>query len=287
MDARFTGHAGHYLNALERFAKQQPRKQAVERNSYVYMPQMHGTYDEFTAAVDGILKGSGHWGPYNIPEIQPIGPIPPTALPEEDHFSWGVGEDADLILMSKNCLNVSLDSPWVYKDWIAGFRNPRATPRLSCPPAMSRASWNLLNAIHEAQVTKGLRVPSEATLPSFALWHGLKMVRPPQPWYYANTGLDINKVDAVWNGGLPSSHGNMSGMAYGALLYHPSRFPDIDDYRLPTTYDVFSSFSNSMMDRWFQDDPNQGDLPWMMTVHDGHIMIPNMVVHPRKTNKNP
>jgi hypothetical protein len=279
MDSRFTGHVGTFLDALSLFARQQPRKQARERASYDYIPRVHGTYSQFSASVNKSLNGGGLWGPDRIKDIKPIGPAPPTARPEDDNFYWGVGEDADLIVL-KQCATVSRMQDWVYKDWVGGFQDGNDVPRTACPPAQARASWNLLNAIHKSQAVDALRVPSEATLPSWALWHGLKMILAPQP-YYHDPEHDIWEMDEFWNGGPIGSQDD--GMAYGLGMYNWTGHGEIVT---STTWVWASEFPSKIMDSWLDDNVG-AELPYVMRTHDGHVMAPNLALHPRKTNRNP
>ena len=280
MDSRFTGHVGHLLDALSLFAKEQPRKQARERLSYAYMPRIHGTYAEFSAAVNRSLKGGGFWGPQRIKDVVlPMGPAPPTAQAEDEDFSWGVGEDADLIVL-KQCATVSRMQDWVYRDWVGGFRDGADVPRTACPPAQARASWNLLNAIHKSQALDAVWVPSEATLPSWALWHGLKMIQAPQP-YYQDPQYDIREMNDFWNGGPIGTFDD--GMAFGPGMYNWAGHGDIVT---STTWAWSSEFPSKIMDSWLDDDVD-AVLPHVMRTYDGHVMAPNLAVHPRKTNRNP
>jgi Protein of unknown function (DUF3405) len=66
------------------------------------MPRLHGTYSEFSASVNRSINGGGLWGPEQIKDVKVMGPAPPTARPEDDDFSRGVGEDADLIFFSSH-----------------------------------------------------------------------------------------------------------------------------------------------------------------------------------------
>lgn len=63
-----------------------------------------------------------------------------------------------------------------------------------------RLSWNLLNVIHHAQSRQDLRVPSQTTLPSFALWHGLKIVGLPIP-VCQDPESNREELNFVLNGG--------------------------------------------------------------------------------------
>lgn len=217
LDLRFSGNAGRMLNALETFAKQEPRKQSRERSSFFFTP-VYGTYANLTTSVNRTLAGgSAFWKAVSIAEIQQAGQQPPTERPEDDNFEWGVGEEADVILLSST-FNITLSGKWHYQNWISGFAQGVDTPRIASAPAVSRCSWNLWNEMHEAQVWQGLRVPSEATPASFALWHNLKISRPPFPIYgefapqYSEEDIDI-----FLNGGPPSPEHD--GMAWGRNAY--------------------------------------------------------------------
>ncbi|TWU72459.1 hypothetical protein ED733_003984 [Metarhizium rileyi] len=87
--------------------------------------------------------------------------------PDNDDFSWGVGEDAELVVPSL-CADVTY-SRCTPEFWIRSFANGRRTPRWSCPQGMTRASRSLLLAAHQGQLERGLAVPSEAMIPSWAL----------------------------------------------------------------------------------------------------------------------
>ena len=156
MDMKFTGDAGTWLDAMSWFARKQPRKQSVERSSYFYMPQVHGSYEEFTSAVNDSLNSGGIWAPVRIRDIpHPIGPLPPVANPGRDDFQWGLDEDADLIL-TNGLADVRKTNYWPFKGWGHGFEQGEETPRWYSPVAMGRYSWNLLNAMHHAQAHQGL-----------------------------------------------------------------------------------------------------------------------------------
>lgn len=97
LDVRFTGDAGHFLGALEEFARNEPRKQARERASFSFLPEVHGTYRNFRGVVNEALGGgSTFWHGVKIPDLEQIGPTPPVPTAEADDFEWGVGEEADV-----------------------------------------------------------------------------------------------------------------------------------------------------------------------------------------------
>lgn len=184
MDVRITQHVGQILDAFDKFGEEQPRKQSHERASWSYMPQFYGTYADFTQKVNlAMPNGTGTWGPTHIgEEISPIGPKPPSPKPydTEANWKWGVGEPADLLLFN-TLMDVRRLEDWPFRHWHYGFTKDKDLPFWHSPSAQGRASWNLLNAIHHAQSQQDLRIPSETTLPSFALWHGLKLVSLPLP----------------------------------------------------------------------------------------------------------
>lgn len=249
MDVRFTEHTGTMLSSLTRFARNEPRKQARQRMSHYFIPSVYGTYDNFTSSVDSVLDhGDAYYTGVRIPDIPaPIGEKPPHADPNEDPFEWGVGEEADFMTFSP-CNNVTLHNLWLYYDWIYGFSLGLDTPgRLICPVTISRTSWNLLNAVHNHQIGQALRVQSESTMASFALWHGLKISLPPLPMYSRKDAKHTtDEVLRFVNGGLPSRE--RDGMATGEWVYawdgdgeeylqHTSIFADIDiTYRFMTPY---------------------------------------------------
>jgi hypothetical protein len=169
MDARLTGNALNFFESLSNFARQSPRKQSFERASFRYIPSIHGKYSDFLSAVNASVQKRGSFLPVPVPEVKrPIGPSPPVLDPMHDPFEWGVGEDADFVA-TVPCKPLPQTSSWLYKDWIANFVNGNFTPRIFCPQASSRISWNLLSVVHTAQVKQGSRIASESTMPSFAL----------------------------------------------------------------------------------------------------------------------
>lgn len=191
MDQRFMGDAGEYLDAIAKFARDEPRKQGLERATYPYSERYYSSYNDLLKQVNAANKGGTRaWGPMSGSGIEPIGPEPPTQDPTEDEFQWGKGEDADVIVTSFCADVVDTGKAWVFGGWMAGrFSRGKDTPRWFCPPAVMRASRSLLLSVHAAMHVRGLSLPSEAVLPSWALYHGLKISYPPQPNYRRTRGL--------------------------------------------------------------------------------------------------
>ncbi|KAK4121229.1 hypothetical protein N657DRAFT_699833 [Parathielavia appendiculata] len=292
LDVRFTGHAGRYLTALSDFAREQPRKQAIERSTWYYMPEFHGGYSDLLAAVNASLEGKGGlgWG-MRIQDFEPIGPKPPVEDPLDDNFEWGVGDEADFIALTPCAYMPSLEH-WVWRNWQQGLKAGTKTPGWMCQPAMGRASRTLLLAVHHAQAVQGLAMHSEATLSSFALWHGLKLVVPPQP-IYQDPQWPHDKMNELFNGpGAIETHRmqGMEGMARGDVIYRQT------DYEYITTTSASfwytSDFPNRIYDAWLgrvgsQDGSSSRGVPYVLwRSGDGKVYAPNMMLHPVKTNQN-
>lgn len=275
MDMRFLGDTGQYLDSLSSFARAEPRKQALERSTFQYMSSKFPSYANFSAAVDASARGKSRaWGPLRIRDLAPIGPIPPVSSPKSDKFEWGVGEDAD-VLTTSFCTDV-LDptTAWVYKGWIQGFGSPEP-PRYFCPPAIMRASRALLLAVHEAQLLHGMRIPSESTLPSFALWHGLKLSYPPHPLFMQQQGTpEGDRRVAEWYRGGP-------GNSTDGLGPKDKRHPPGDGL----TWWWESRWPREVLDKWFQGDKKEGEMPYLLVEKDGLVYAPNVAMHPVKTQR--
>lgn len=285
LDQRFMGDAGKYLDAVSTFARNEPRKQSLERATFPFDEKLYGTYDEFIKQVDIANKGKSRaWGPLSIPDIKPIGPEPLTARPEDDEHIWGVGEEADVVVTSF-CANVT-ESEWVFKDYTRGFQDSGNVPRYYCPPAIMRASRPLLLAVHQGQHDQGLSLPSEAVLPSWALWHGLKLSYPPQPAYmrpydpeYTESNDEFSRDPTTWHNTTVTpwfgkganestdgvSHGNPQSFANKAL-----------------TWWWASNYPRRLMDAWLSGDTAAEGVSGVLAVHEGEVYMPNMAMHPVK-----
>lgn len=277
MDQRFFGHVGEYLEKVEKFARNEPRKQALERATFPFRQCEYDSYDEFVNRVDRANKGQSRaWGPLQVPDINPIGPDPPTSDPRDEFFKWGVGEDADVIV-SSFCREVA-GSRWVFGDLIEGFRLGLNTPRWWCPPAVMRGSRRLLLKIHDAQLEKNLMVPSEATLPSHALWHGLKFSYPPQPIYFQSQRHNPSCQDEIslpWIGGAPEHSLNGLGNT-----------DPMDEADPGLTWWWRSTWTRTLMDTWLSGANDQENVLNLLAVEDGKIFMPNMAMHPVKSEQS-
>lgn len=207
MDSRHTGHSYHLLERAVHFAKQQPRKHLWERNAYFYTPGAHGSWENFSQMVHDSLTSPSQstttiWGPVSGTGIRPLGPEPPSPHAENDSYTWGVGEEADLItfLPIFNPQNTT----WTFPNHIWNFRHGPDTPRRAAVITMGRYSKRLLDLVHKAQATRGLGLASEMTGPSWALFHGLKAVHVPHP-IYADGLWTPAELAAIYNRGTPDN----------------------------------------------------------------------------------
>lgn len=298
MDTRFTGDVGKMLKAFHRFASQEPFKQSRERSSWTFMPKVHGSWEEFSAGVNESLQGGATvWGAVEngVQDFQPVGPQPPTNDPKKDDFEWGVGEDADLLTFSPvfDVLRFETTQDWVFKDWFGGIT--KDTPRFLAAPAQARASRTLLEAIHAAQHKDGLKVPAEATLPTFAMWHGLQVVQVPMPKLQFPE-RNLRELNFIYNGGMPNAFGDGIANGFGPYKKHYVEF-----YERPRTWEWQSSLTDPTFMRWMNKPTVDHEslskraaaslgaipdgLPTFMTEFDGKVYAPNFMLHPRKTNK--
>ncbi|KAI1820586.1 hypothetical protein F4861DRAFT_53746 [Xylaria intraflava] len=186
MDARVTGHHYDFLEKLVSFAKKQPRRGMWERSERYYIPSVHGDYDTaFRKEVEEISGQDTIWGPLEMPFINPIGPEPPVARPEEDNYKWGVGEDADLITLAP-MVNVNA-SGWVGANDVWGYNDSshatQQLPRRVTIVTHSRVSKRLLDIMHVENL-RGNHIASEMTCQTVALLHGLKAVYAPMPMFF-------------------------------------------------------------------------------------------------------
>ena len=150
-----------------------------------------------------------------------------------------------------------------------------------------RASRSLLLAVHHAQHRRGLALPSEAVLPSWALWHGLKLSYPPAPAYMRphepgreDFGDDWERDPARWlNATARPWFGDDPRHAPDGLSHaDPQRFADRG-----LTWWWTSEWPRKIMDVWLAADAADDMMPAMLRVHDGRVYAPNLAMHPVKT----
>lgn len=290
MDARFTGHAYHFLQRASAFAKQQPRKYLWERNAYFYIPGAHGSWTDFLTKVDKSMGGKASiWGPArpeSLPWLDPVGPHPPMKF-VQDNYEWGTGEEADLITFLP--IFDPSNTAWVFSDMV--WNVPEDIPRRASPVTMGRFSGLLLRSIHDAQADQGIALVSEMTAASFALWHGLKAVHVPHPLYADGkwTPKELARIvnrgpperinggpDSVWNWDHQFDH-----ILYRMTYMFTAQTPE-NLYRRWLGYEVDA---NQYTDGSYHQDPqgrnwfDSGDLREDLY---GPLCFPSMLLHPVK-----
>lgn len=220
LDSRLIGDTRGALENLGRWAKGQPRKHLWERNAGFYIPEVHGSYENYSTIVRDGMDGIGVWGPATSSDIEPIGPAPP-AHDHPDASQWGVGEEADLITLMPMVDTRGID--WVFSDRVGNFMDGLYTARRAAPVAMTRCSKRLLHTIHDEQIRSGRWVPSEATPETFTLLLGLKGVYAPHPMYI-DGGWTPEEMNELFNAGPASNLGGGEPSIYHSAWAHKDIF---------------------------------------------------------------
>lgn len=223
-DARYTGNHYNFLEQISAFARTIPRKYLWERNARFYFPDAHGNYVSYLADTDAAIANATAkgemtpvWGPMPAeatPAQTPIGPTPPTSQ-DKDDFSWGVGEEADLITLQP--IWDPSRTEWSYRgriwNYSPGIRpiftedDPAADmfdfpgyaniPRRTFINTVARFSKRMLHAMHIENLA-GRSMQAEMWPASVALQHGLKAVYAPHP-IWADKKWPAWYEDAVFN----------------------------------------------------------------------------------------
>ncbi|KAG5981664.1 hypothetical protein E4U55_002700 [Claviceps digitariae] len=255
MDIRYTGHYYDLVTKLEQWAKAQPRKGLWERNSRFYFPSVHGTWEDFSqmsrvqsemgvagadktpplspppsplsppshpaaaAAAAGLKTSKMVWGPVRPSDQQDWfetddDPVPPTTY-EADKYTWGVGEEADLI--SLNPIFDPEATTWMLKDDITGFNrtHPHALPpRRAAIITTSRLSRRLLLKMHRMTAYKKQFAFPEMWPATVALQHGYKAVSAPHP-IYVDRRWPLDYMSQMYNAGRDGSSGGSRTSVFG------------------------------------------------------------------------
>ncbi|KAJ5929501.1 hypothetical protein N7454_006451 [Penicillium verhagenii] len=269
MDSRYTGHYYHLLKQAANFGKQQPRKNLWERNSYFYIPAIHGTWDEFTDQVDQSMANQDSvLGPQAVKGINTDGEAPtiPVVDLEEDLWDWGIGEEADVITWLP-----SFDprhTKWPFRDHVFNFAQKGSTPRRASVVAMSRVSAHLLRLMHADKERTGLGLASEMSPTSWALYYGLKAVQVPQPIFHAHS-WDPAELNRRANPGSPGAINAGRDSIWSWNMHN--------DILLNVTFMFNSEFSERLYRAWLGYDQREDS---------GKICLPPMLLHPVKNTKN-
>lgn len=272
IDARVTGHNYDFVEKLATFAKRQPRRGLWERNERYYIPSVHGNYDtKFRKEVERISGKDTVWGPPKLPFVNPVGPKPPVAKPEDDNYKWGVGEEADLITVAP--IFNPINSSWISGNELWGYNDStHATtdlPRRATIVTHSRVSKRLLDIMHVENL-RGNHISSEMVTQTTALLHGLKAVYAPMPVFFDRPwkGKDL----ARWFNGGPKGESGGIGCAMGwgrEARYRGSTWY----YRANPPQRMYLNFMG-----W--EDTNMGGKVW--EEDHGRPCLPPMLLHPVK-----
>ncbi|KAJ5768885.1 hypothetical protein N7520_003444 [Penicillium odoratum] len=269
LDARYTGHLYHFLEQAAIFAKKQPRKNLWERNSYFYIPAVHGDWEQFMDTVDrGMSNHEDVWGPQPAIgiHVEDESPPVPTSDDQDNLWQWGIGEEADVItwMPQFNPKNTG----WPFRDRIFNFWQGGRTPVRASPVAMSRVSARLLRLMHNDKTRSGLGLASEMSPVSWALFYGLKSVQVPQPIYHEKR-WDPVELNRRANPGKPGSINAGKDSIWSWQMH--------DDIMLKLSYMFSSDFPEKLYRAWLGLD----DTAEWENNHQ-RLCLPPMLLHPIK-----
>jgi Protein of unknown function (DUF3405) len=313
MDIRYTGHYYDLFTKIENWAKEQPRKGLWERNARFYLPSVHGTWDDFkhtarvqsemgTTTPDNIWKGFNSkrpeeqtkgdrviWGPERPPaegdwfEFE-SDPEPPTSY-EKDKYTWGVGEEADLI--SFNPIFDPEGTTWLLADDITGYNKTMGNPpRRAHIITASRLSRRLLMTMHRETALKKHFAFSEMWPATVALQHGYKAVFAPHP-QYVDREWPTEFFAHILNGGKNGASGGARNSVFGQKEHN----------MMGLTWFYNSGFAPNLYRRWLglkvnndggeefeltEDQSKDGPAVGDMRGGEGRMCLPPMLLHPVK-----
>ncbi|CAG9949639.1 unnamed protein product [Clonostachys rosea f. rosea IK726] len=246
MDMRWVGNYYELFNRMTKWAEQQPRHLAWERNSRYFIPSYHGNWENFTATVERDAGESGIepvLGPVQFQgrkslrfEMRGESPMPASCDPDGDRSLCGVGEEADLITV--NPIFDTHMSGWAFGLDAVGYPKKAPPPRRAAIITASRLSRRLLDSMHEQVWRHHQTMFSEMFPASIAFHHGFKAVAAPHPIYLDRQWGDA--INEVFNGG---SHHSTDG--HGC----PFDISNEHNHRGSTWY-FNSKFSGMLWRRW-------------------------------------
>ena len=214
MDIRYSGHYYDFNSKVGEWAKKQPRKGLWERNRRFWLPEHHGSFQQFTQFVDEETSATDKpkndleingplpiWGPlHNLPNVGTLAPLTNTTPPRtynKDKHHWGAGEEADLIVF--NPIFDPARTNWVFRKDITGYNTTLPIPpRRSAIITAARFSKRLLNRMHEEVSLHQHTMFTEMFAPTICLHYGLKAVYVPHPLYF-DRDWDLAHMDQVLN----------------------------------------------------------------------------------------
>lgn len=220
MDIRYTGHYYELFRQLGQWARDQPRKGLWERNAKYYIPAIHGDWKHFSQKVQKENMHGGNrpvWGPVNFPSSEPVLEQyvvrPPNNSTDNSQDSWGIDEDADLILL--NPIFDPQDSHWYFEKDVTGYdRSLPLPPRRAAINTAGRLSQRLLRAMHDEMQRLHHTMWTEMWPATAALHYGLKAVYAPHPVYF-DRRWPLDRFEAAFDGGRFGSAGGNASSPFG------------------------------------------------------------------------
>ena len=302
MDIRNTGHWYNLFDAVSKWTKAQPRKFLWERNARFFIPSEHGTWEEFsqmirfqtekgTNSANNIWSGLGAgkpkgeapgthiggdppiWGPErplddNVEMENDVNP--PTTF-EKDKYTWGVGEDADLITF-----NPTFDpdgTEWLLAEDTTGYNVDQGLPpRRTAIITASRLSKRLLLTMHKETALKHHTMFSEMWPASCALHHGFKVVYAPHS-EYIDRRWPTNYLESVFNAGRNGATGGARTSVWGESRLHNFR---------GTSWYYNAGFPEVIWNRWLGYKFNGEGGEAFEVNGEGRMCLPPMLLHPIK-----
>lgn len=304
MDVRYTGHFYNFFDKVGKWAGQQPRKGLWERNARFYVPDVHGSWEDFRQMVR-VQTERGTNSPNNLyvtpaqgkPSLNQLKPQPPQGdnpiwgperppaehdilkvegegIPkvayEKDKYEWGVGEDADLIVF--NPLYDPDGTTWILRDDVTGYNTENGTvPRRTAIITASRLSRKLLHTMHRETSLKRHTMFSEMWPATTCLHHGFKAVYAPHS-VYIDRRWPTAYLESVFNAGR-------NGASGGARL---SIFGDNEHNFRGTTWFYSAGHSENLWKRWMGLKVNNDGGEEAELLGEGRMCLPPMMLHPVK-----
>lgn len=301
MDARYTGHWYHLFDRVNQWTKAQPRKGLWERNGRFYIPEVHGTWEDFKqmvrvqseigtnspaniwsplqqhdtegAAIPQQKHDTPVWGPEPGPDIledqNTTTSIPPSSA-DKDKYEWGVGEPADLITFST--LFDPEGTEWFYSHDISGYNTTLGyPPRRVAIGATTRLSSKLLRLMHRETILKKHHMFSEMWPASISLHHGLKAVYVPHPVYIDRRWPPRYLAD-VMNSGRNGASGGSRTSAFGGREHN----------FLGQSWFYNTGFSGNLWRRWLGQKVDNDGGEREEVAEEGRMCLPAMLLHPVK-----
>jgi hypothetical protein len=196
-------------------------------------------------------------------------PKPPTTF-EKDKYTWGVGEDADLITF--NPLFDPDGTTWLLTDDTTGYNKTRGhPPRRTAIITASRLSKRLLHTMHRETAVKKHTMFSEMWPASCALHHGLKTVYVPHP-EYIDRKWPTSYLASVFNGGRNGATGGSRTSVFG----------DREHNFRGTTWYYNAGFPEVLWHRWLGMRIHNAGGEMEEVGGEGRMCLPGMLLHPIK-----